>query len=221
MEYIRSQNSLDEYFKNTQFKDYFGFDIQPYTSIVRFDPDDIILEEGDRPGRLYYMFSGRAKLLITHKNGTVSLINFLEAPCFIGEMELLDRDKPAYGVTAISTCLCFSIDIAACRSKLLNDVTFLQHLCHFLSDKALGDAYNYSKNQSYPLKVKLASFILLTENNGLYRERHAEAAGFLGVTYRHLLYVLAEFVKDGILRKTPAGYKIVELEQLKELAELE
>jgi len=69
------------------------------------------------------------------------------------------------------------------------------------------------------LKVKLASFILMTENNGVYREKHTEASGYLGVTYRHLLYVIAEFVKEGILAKSPTGYQILDRKRLNELAE--
>lgn len=219
MEYIRSQSQIDAYFQNYNFQDYFGFDIRSYTSLVRFEADDIILQEGEPPSHLYFLLKGRAKLFITHKNGAVTLINFLKAPCFIGEMELLDQNRQANGVVALDTCLCFSIDIIACREKLLNDVTFLRNLCHILSDKALSDVSNYSKNQSYPLKVRLASFILMTEHNGIYRERHTEAAGFLGVTYRHLLYVLAEFVKEGLLEKSTYGYKIVQRNALESLAE--
>ena len=48
----------------------------------------------------------------------------------------------------------------------------------------------------------------------MYREQHTEAAEYLGVTYRHLLYVLAEFVKEGILEKTKTGYRIIDMEKL-------
>ena len=220
MEIIRSQTLLDKYFQQYPFTEYFSFDIKPYTSIVHFEPDEVILQEGASPSHLYFLFDGRAKLFLTHKNGTVSLINFLEAPCFIGEMELLDSTKSYHGVVAIHACSCFSINLAACKNQLLNDAKFLRHLCHFISKKTLGDIRNYSRNQSYPLKNRLASFILMTAHNGIYCERHTETAGFLGVTYRHLLYVLAEFVKDGVLEKTQAGYRIVKLEELKKLAEL-
>ena len=44
-----------------------------------------------------------------------------------------------------------------------------------------------------------------------------EAAEDLGVTYRHLLYVLADFRKRGILEKTPQGYRVRDMEALEEL----
>lgn len=210
---------LENSFEKYSFEKNFGFDIKPYTSVVHFEPDDIILQEGDAPKRLYYMFNGRAKLYMTQRNGSITVINFLQSPCFIGEMEMFDKNRQTHGVVALSTCECFCIDLAECRDKLMSDVIFLQHMCRSLSNKALEDVSVFSKNQAYPLKVKLAAFILMTENNGLYRERHTEASGYLGVTYRHLLYVLAEFVKDGILEKGAAGYRILDRRRLEELAD--
>ena len=219
MKRIKEKNKIDKYFEENTFKNYFGFDIRPYTSLVRFEPDEVILSEGETPKKLYFLFQGRAKLFMSHKNGTVDLINYLKSPCFIGEMELFDPARPAKGVVAVTICDCFCIDVAACKERLLNDVTFLQNVCRLLSEKNSGDIKNYSRNQAYPLKVKLASFILMTEHNGLYREKHTEASGYLGVTYRHLLYVIAEFVKEGLLEKSPAGYRITNRRKLSELAE--
>ncbi len=219
MEYIQDKSLLEKYYIDQKFGVYFGLDIRPYTSVVRFEPEDIILKEGETPKKLYFLFRGRAKLFMSHKNGTVDLINYLRSPCFIGEMELFDQARPAKGVIALTVCECFCIDISMCREKLLSDVTFLQNVCRFLSDKNSADIMNYSRNQAYPLKVKLASFILMTENAGTYREKHTEACAYLGVTYRHLLYVMAEFVKNGILEKRESGYKIKDFDRLRELAE--
>ena len=38
------------------------------------------------------------------------------------------------------------------------------------------------------------------------------------MTYRHLLYVLADFVKKGFLKKTPQGYEITDMNALQKLA---
>lgn len=95
----------------------------------------------------------------------------------------------------------FQILINECRENLLKDTKFLRYLCLFLSQKAIGNTFHYSKSQSYPLEICLANFILLTSCNQMYREKHTEVAEFWGVTYRHLLYVLANFVKRGYLKK--------------------
>lgn len=216
---IRDKELLEEYNGQIPLSDYFGFDVSPDTSIVKFESMENILSEGEKPDSLYYLISGRAKLFLSHENGRISLINFLDAPCFVGEMELLGAQEAANGVTAITPCTCYRIHINQCRDKLLNDTKFLRHLCIFLSQKAIGNTRHYSKNQSYPLAVRLANFILLTSCNKLYREKHTEAADFLGVTYRHLLYVLADFVKCGYLKKTEQGYFIQDLAALRKIAE--
>ncbi len=219
MNVIHQNELLKEYYNHFPLSDYFSFDICPYTSIVKFDSAENILCEGEKPDSLYYLISGRAKLFLSHENGRISLINFLNAPCFVGEMELLGAQEAANGVTAITPCICYKILINKCRDKLLNDTKFLRYLCLFLSQKAIGNTDNYSKNQSYPLEVRLANFILLTSSNKMYREKHTEVADFLGVTYRHLLYVLANFVKRGYLKKTEQGYYIQDPITLRKIAE--
>ena len=216
---IKEREVLVEYENQFPLSDYFSFDIRPYTSIVTFDSTESILREGENPDFLYYLVDGRAKLFLSQKNGRISLINFLNAPCFIGEMELLGAQEAANGVTAITPCTCYAIHIMECKDKILNDTKFLRYLCLFLSQKAIGNTYNYTKNQSYPLEARLANFILLTSCNRLYREKHTEVSEFLGVTYRHLLYVLADFVKRGLLKKTEQGYSIQDLDALSKIAE--
>ena len=216
---INDNKRLEEYYNQFPLSDYFSFDVYPYTSIVKFDSTESILREGENPEYLYYLIDGRAKLFLSQGNGRISLINFLNALCFIGEMELLGAQEAAKGVTAITPCTCYAIHILKCKSQLLNDTKFLRHLCLFLSQKAIGNTYNYSKNQSYPLEVRLANFILLTSCNRMYREKHTEVSEFLGVTYRHLLYVLADFVKRGFLKKTEQGYYIQDFDMLCKIAE--
>ena len=54
----------------------------------------------------------------------------------------------------------------------------------------------------------------MTARDGVYAEKHTEASEYLGITYRHLLYVMAKFCKQGILRRLPRGYAIEDEEQL-------
>ena len=42
----------------------------------------------------------------------------------------------------------------------------------------------------------------------MYQEPHAQAAAYLGVSYRHLLSVLAAFQREGLVEKTPEGYHL-------------
>lgn len=197
--------------------DCFSFDIRPYLTEKTFAPGDILIQEGESLHRLYYVAKGRIKSYITHANGKVSIIRFSEAPFFLGEIELLKPELPARGATAISPCTCYVIDTTRCGGLLLADVKFLRQLCLFLSEKSFASVSHYSQSMAYPLENRLAAFLLLAARCGVYREKHTEAAEYLGVSYRHLLYVLAQFCKRGLLEKTPQGYLLRDIPTLKRL----
>lgn len=218
MQKIQDSTIISNYINKFPINDIFDFDILPYISLVQFNIGEFILNEGSTSEYLYYLIDGKAKLYLTHKNGKVSIINFYEPPCFFGEMELIGAQTECSAIQALTLCHCFAISIINCKDKLLNDIKFLKYLCVFLSKKAINNTDKYTKNQSYPLENRLATFILLTSNNFLYREKHTEASEFLGVSYRHLLYVLADFCKRDILHKEDCGYRIINLNSLKNLA---
>lgn len=206
--------------QNNRIDDCFGFEINPYISEIHFDGGEPIIREGEQPVYLYYLEQGRAKVFHTHENGRVSLTSFMEAPCFAGEMEFLEARTAAKGVMALTPCSGYAIHVneQGCRDQLLSDPKFLRTLCMFLSRKSVNNTETYLKNQAFPLKARLADFILTASHGGVYRERYTEVSEFLGVSYRHLLYVLADFVKAGILEKRASGYYIKDEKVLWEIS---
>lgn len=218
MRQVYDRQELREYLSNREFESYFSFHAGQYAVLFQFDSGDFIAHEGFAMQYLYFMVKGQAKLFLTHSNGKVALIDFFKAPCFVGEMELIGVQSEAYGVQAITPCFCLALPIADCKDLLLNDPLFLRKLCLFLGTKSLHNLTKYTKNQAFPLKNRFATFILQTSHNFHYTEKHHEAAEYLGVTRRHLLFVLARFVRDGVLEKSPAGYRIVDRQYLQALA---
>lgn len=219
MKVITEKDIIRSYEERFSLYDFFSFNIYPYVRLVEFQPDDIILQGSETLEYLFFLAEGRVKLYLTHANGKISLANFIDGPCFLGEMELFGAQEAANAVKAITLCRCFAISLRECKKYIINDIRFLKRLCLSLGKKALANTDVYSRNQTYPLRNRLASYILLTSHNGLYSEKHTEAAEYLGVTYRHLLYVIAKFVQERILEKTDSGYKIIDQDALTALAE--
>lgn len=186
----------------------FSFDATPHIRLFRFAAGEYLIKEGNRPTYLFYLARGRAKLYVTLANGKSALIDFLAAPCFVGEIELVDQQHEARAVQAIENCWCLALQIEPLRTQLLNDAFFLHKLCVFLSKKLCRNIVSSTQNQAFPLANRLAAFILLTQNEGVYREKHTQVAEYLGVSYRHLLYVLAQFTRAGLLEKQNRDYII-------------
>ena len=114
---------------------------------------------------------------------------------FYGEIELLNEARYTKGIQTVTETICFSIT-QSCKEKLLTDVLFLRKLCVFLGEKAFKMTSKYTQNQAFPLENRLAAFIQFSSDQGVYKEKHTEICEYLGVSYRHLLYVLAQFCEE-------------------------
>jgi len=212
--HILTGRARSDYLKKYPIDDFFSFDIQPYLEVCQFDKGEWIFQEGSFPDTLYYMLEGKAKLYMTHKNGKVSLIEYL----FMGEIELLNEARYTKGIQTVTKTICYSIT-QSCKEKLLEDALFLRRLCLFLGEKATNMTAKYTQNQAYPLENRLAAFIQLSAEQGIYKEKHTEICEYLGVSYRHLLYVLAQFCEEQIVEKRKTGYHIIDKKRLAQLAQ--
>lgn len=218
MKEIHNEALKEQLIQESGYKQRFSVDILRDTRLVQMAAGGFIVKEGGQPAYLFYLVRGRAKLYATLPNGKVSLIDFFSAPCFISEIELVDADHEPRAVQAIEECWCLALPIKQYRTVLLNDATFLRHLCVTLSHKNYRNIVSLTQNQSFPLINRLAAFILLTQNCDIYREKHTQAAEYMGVSYRHLLFVIAQLTHDDVLVKQKAGYIIKNKPRLTALA---
>lgn len=196
----------------------FSFPVEEFIEVHEYRRDEWIIQEGMRPDFLFYVIEGKAKIYVTHQNGKVSLINFINANEYIGEMELLNDVYYTKGIQASTKTVCFALPFHRYRTQLLEDAKFLRELTRFLSGKATFMAAKYSQSLAFPLENRLADFILQTADEGMYKEKHVTVCDYLGVSYRHLLHVLTQFCEKGYLQKEGRNYQIKQYGSLKELA---
>ncbi|MEN2766907.1 transcriptional regulator YeiL [Ornithinibacillus xuwenensis] len=198
----------------------FSFPVEEFMEIHEYERDDWIIQEDTRPDYLFYVIEGKAKIYITHQNGKVSLINFINENEYIGEMELLHDVYYTKGIQASTKTICFALPIYYYRKRLLEDAKFLRELTKFLSLKATTMAAKYTQSQAFPLENRLADFILQTSDEGVYKEKHVTVCDYLGVSYRHLLHVLTQFCERGYLHKEGRNYYVKQYQSLHELAKV-
>ncbi len=218
MHIIDSKQEVQKVLASSNFQSIFSFDVKHLAKLTNFDVDDEITVEGKILEHLFYLVSGQAKLFITLPNGKRTLIDFFNAPCFIGEMELLGVHTHCRSVQALVPCVCLALPLDLCRDQLLSDAGFLRKLSLYLGNKNMRNVASLAETKTYPLTNRLASFILLAAPNGHYKEMHENAAEYLGVSYRHLLFVLADFIQKGYLEKTEKGYHVSNKEALVKLS---
>ncbi len=184
-----------------------------------------VFERGERLSRLgepiaalYYLVSGRAKISMVHGDGRQSILQFIGAGDYVGDLSLLGVEDTPKDVEALCATVAVALPMDRYRQALLADAAFLRSLCEYLARKLLGRSERLTQNLNYPLKNRLAALILTTAHDGLYQEKHAQAAEYLGVTYRHLLYTLAQLREEGIVERLDKGYRILDERALEALA---
>ncbi|HBF73905.1 MAG TPA: transcriptional regulator YeiL [Lactobacillus sp.] len=218
MQKIDDDDLKQQFMSECNYEFLFGSDMAQHAELLHFKAQEYIVENLIQPKCLFYLVKGKAKLYDSLANGKDTLIDFFTPPCFIGEMELLDAQSEPFSVQVIDDCYCLALPVAKYQAQLLADPTFLRNVCLYLSHKNARNIKTASRNQGFTLSQRLAAFILLTAHDGDYNEKHTQVSEYLGVSYRHLLYVLAEFVKTGYLKKDRQGYHIIKLKPLQQLA---
>lgn len=173
-----------------------------------FNPGEKIIFYNAPLEKLRFMIQGRAKILFVHEDGKQSIIHFVKKGEYLGELSFLEIEKDPKEVISITESIFVSIDMSLAKKELIKDTQFLFDLSKFIGSKMLERTYFRSKNQNYGLKNRLAGYILMSQSNEIYLEKHTETAEYLGVSYRQLLYIFKEFLEQEVLIKLKKGYKV-------------
>lgn len=200
------------------FSDYFSEELLAKAELFVYEKKDYIVRLDQKVEHLFFLLEGRAKIYKIHENGKRSLLQFLGTGDFIGELTLLDVEEQVKDVQAIDRCLCVAFPYITAQTELLNDTHFLRMIAKYLGRKVLLRVEHFSNNQNYELKYRLAAYMLQTQVDGIYHEKQTETAEFLGVSYRHLMYTLNEFVANQLVLKRGKSYEL-NVAELKKLCE--
>ena len=217
MEKLNSQKLYERYISSKEYKEYFREDF-PYTpDFYSADQGEEIIAQDEENDSLYYLCSGRCKVSFLMPNGKSAIVNTLKAPCLIGEIELFDLSR-SLSVSALEDCRLFRFRKSEVKETLLKDPYFLRKLCADLVKKERDNIYKLTHTYTYPLKNRLAKFLLDYREGDLFRIWKVTVSESLGVSYRHLETVMAAFVEEGILEKKKTVYRLVDIKKLEELS---
>ena len=173
-----------------------------------------IVTEGMPLDYLFAVTAGKAKVGITAPNGKNLIMCFYVSDGLIGEAEFFAGCAPANTtVVALGPFRCVAVPVPRNRDWLEHSLPFAHNAAAELSKK-LRVADSAVTAALYPAEVRLSRYILGAAENGVFRDVMTDVACSVGISYRHLYRTLAALCADGILEKTPAGYKILDLNTL-------
>lgn len=184
-----------------------------------FDKGEYLCREGEELAYIMYVVKGRLKISVTSATGRTLLIRFTQDWGIIGSLEVLSDRVATASNLAITPAEAIAVPLAPNLAYLRQSQPFLLYLATTMSVLFVESSKNNAINMLHPLKPRLCSYIVLTQENGLFTEKLTDTAELLGISYRHLLRALEGLCKEGLLQKQPRGYRVLNLSQLSHLAE--
>ncbi len=208
MEKIYDKEKIKEYLNDRSYRNWFSDIFDDHVYLIKTKPSEKLIDQGEEATTLYYLVKGRCRVSSMDQEGKTFILNIINAPNLVGEIELITEDV-SFSVETIDSCILIALPYASCRDTLLKDSTFLLRLCELLTEKEREHALKLAQVGSYPLENRLAAFILENSFNDRISLKKTIISQSLGVSYRHLEKVMKDLVDEGTLKKDRLVYTVI------------
>ena len=209
----------EHYLNNKSFSDLFPKQVLSYAYVCECEAGENLVRQGQQIYDLYYLVEGRCSIHTFLSNGKKMTLSNVNAPALIGEIELLDLRNATFSVRTLEDSVLIVCPLNPCRDILLSDNRFLRKLCASIIRKEEYSAFKAIHSSGFPLKIRIADFILDNREGNLFRMKKVQIADLLGASYRHVETIMSALVNEGYLGKEKLIYRIIDEKRLAELAE--
>ncbi|MFU0761776.1 cyclic nucleotide-binding domain-containing protein [Staphylococcus pasteuri] len=182
--------------------------------ILKLTHNDVLIDGYTEINHLYLVQTGIFKIYEYHKNGKISLIQYLESGDLIGELGLLGVENQKKVIISHGNSTVIKVSENDYAQKLKINPVFLNYLAVNLATKLLSRTHHFTEMQQYKLKPRVLRHIQKTHIDGIIDENFTYLAQYLGTSYRHLMYTLKELIEEGIIEKCEKTYRIKSIEKL-------
>jgi len=202
----------------------YGLDGTDFPKALRlsYAPGKYISREGEALSYLYFVVSGKAKVLLSLSDGRQLLLAYFISQGIIGDIELMvngqNNQSTLATLQAVTRFECIALPLEEYKSTLKSNITFVNFVGKELAEKLIGRAINGAITTLQPLEARLCAYIYQTAKNGEFNEALTEVAVMVGASYRHLLRSFNQLCNNGILAKKGRAYLIVNRQALASMA---
>lgn len=181
---------------------------------LQLNHNEVLIDVYTENNHLYIIENGIFKIYEYHKNGKISLIQYLKSGDLIGELGLLGVENQKKIIISHGKSKVIKIKEDDYAYKLKNNSIVLNYLATNLATKLLSRTHHFTEMQQYKLKPRLLKHMKRTHINRIIDENFTYLAQYLGTSYRHLMFILKELIDEDIVEKRDKIYRIKSIEKL-------
>lgn len=189
-------------------------------TLTSYKADEVLVEEGKAMDHLTILLSGKAKVIKNYENGKRLLIQFIRPINFVGDVEYVTRQSAFCTVVATEDIVCFSVPFTTLDAQYRDNMTFQRFLLDQICYELLQSSDRNSLNLIYPVKTRLASYLLSTmDETHTCRIAHMhDLSDYLGTSYRHLTRSINALIHGAVIQKVKKTIHIIDSDALMRIA---
>lgn len=214
---------LNIYNKQYELDKIFGDDMSDNYEFHLFEKGELICSMEESVYYFYILLDGKTKVFTMSEDGRILLHEFYRSLSSYGDIEILNNTTYRSNVEALKQSLFIAFPVSYIKSKCMERKSFLKYLCFTLSEKFISSSQKSSYNILYPLKNRLAGFILehITVQDQkiiTFTSTFKEIAESLGTSYRHLNRSLNELQSNNLIKINGKQITIIDEDALRKLS---
>jgi len=191
----------------------------PKAQHITFSPGEYISRGGESLEYLYFVVSGKAKVLLNLSDGRQLLLAYFISQGIIGDVELMtDVIFNHATLQAVTQLECIALPLKEYKPLLKANNTFINYVGKELAEKLMQRAINGAITTLQPLESRLAAYIFQTAVSGYFDETLTEVAAMVGASYRHLLRCFNQLCENKILEKKGKTYQVINTQALMKMS---
>ncbi len=172
--------------------------------LVQYDREEHLFEAGAPLEYFYFFLEGKLKLYQIHENGRALLIQFYDHFNSLGEVELMTDVACTCSVVTVKPTVLARVPMALMRTCATDYAPFLRYVVRSLSDKLITSERHHSYNLLYPVKNRLASYLMAyvdTRSKIVLSHSLQDVSEFIGTTYRQVHRAFQALEAEGVLSR--------------------
>lgn len=194
--------------------------VRPHIYLVKFDKGTYIYENDNHKKYAFYLIKGKISVYANSITGKQLLIRLCEEPIFIGDMEILGFNKDSNTIRTLEKSIFIAFEMDFLKKVIKTDIVFANYMCKVLAEKMVYFSNIQMSNKMNTVYENLANYILtVSDETEVFSESLVKLSEIMGTSYRHIHRVVSRFVLNDIIEKSQFGYRVLDREKLKSIAE--
>lgn len=220
------QKKIEDYLMELGLLKVVPGEILPYMSLSSYQPGEWICSQGEAADTLYFLVQGKIKIYTTSSEGKTLVLSFKTPLDLVGDIEYIQRCETLNTVEAVTPVQMLAIQYRWLDRFGDQNAAFLRFMLDIITKKFFMKSSSLSFNLLYPAEVRLASYLLSVVDDGteeavnsqIKLEVLEDAAGMIGVSYRHMNRILSQWTEAGLVERELDGITLRNWSELKELS---